>query len=186
MISLREAEQMLLSTVTDERMETQKPERGFPHLTRQQKDRASPLPRTHTEGGQVATWPESGSLSRCLWALYPPLGPVGPKGKRAREGTQPGASLQLLPGHSTAYTCCPPGKRSVGGHGCYCNWNGLVSWRIEAGRAVSRCHRNSCTVVTELKFQSWPCHLLPVRLWAAHFTSLSPNSYFIKSGICTW
>lgn len=39
MISLREAEQMLLSTVTDERMETQKPERRFPYLTRQQKDR---------------------------------------------------------------------------------------------------------------------------------------------------
>ena len=137
---------------------------------------ASPLLRTHTEGGLAATRPEPGSLSRCLWALHPPLGPVGPRGKKAREGTQPGASLQLLSGHSTANACWPPGKRPVDGHRCYCHWTGLVFWRIEAGRVVRRGHSNSSTVVTDLKFQAWPCHLLPGRLWAAHFTCLSPNS----------
>ena len=51
---------------------------------------------------------------------------------------------------------------------------------IEVGRVVGRGHGNSGTGATNLKFQSWLCHLLPVRLWAAHFTSLSLNSYSVK------
>lgn len=129
MISLREVEQMLLSTVTGERMETQKLERSFPHVTRQQKDvewTSIPLSRTHTGGGQEATKPEWGSLSWCLWALYPPLGPVVSRGTKATEGTHPGAGLRLLLGHSIAHACCLPGKKVR-------RWTQVLLWLKRAG-----------------------------------------------------